>query len=79
MHGESQTSIEHHGQWLNALLPYIPDWAEAYISPIILTAWLVIAIVGILAYLGGRRLNLVPTGLQNLWEFAVEALENFSR
>ncbi len=79
MHGESQTSIEHHGQWLNALLPYIPDWAEAYISPIVLTAWLVIAIVGILAYLGGRRLNLVPTGLQNLWEFAVEALENFSR
>lgn len=78
MHGESQPGIEHHGQWLNALQPYIPEWAQAYVDPIVLTAWLVVAILGVLAYLGGRDLKMVPAGLQNLWEFAVEALENFS-
>jgi F-type H+-transporting ATPase subunit a len=41
-----------------------------------LTSVVVMLVLGCLAYLGTRRLSLVPSGLQNLLEFAVESLFN---
>jgi len=51
---------EEHGQWLNALQPYIPAWAVDYVNPVVITAWLVVLILAVVAYLGGRHLRLVP-------------------
>ncbi len=70
---------EEHGQWLNALQPYIPAWAVDYVNPVVITAWLVVLILAVVAYLGGRHLRLVPTGLQNLWEVVIEAMEGMGR
>ncbi len=38
----------------------------------VFTAWIVILVFVLLAWLGTRRMQMVPTGLQNFWELAVE-------
>ncbi len=70
---------EEHGQWLNALQPYIPEWAVHYVNPVVITAWLVILLLAVVAYLGGRHLRAVPAGLQNFWEFVVETMEGLGQ
>jgi F-type H+-transporting ATPase subunit a len=47
------------------------------ISSTILTMWIVMTILFVLAFLATRRMRDVPRGLQNLAEFAYESLENF--
>jgi F-type H+-transporting ATPase subunit a len=42
------------------------------------TAWLTIVVLGLLCYFATRRMKLVPTGLQNVVEYAVEMLINFT-
>ena len=47
------------------------------ITSTILTMWIIMAILIVLALLATRRMRLVPRSLQNLSEFAYESLENF--
>ena len=47
------------------------------ITSTILTMWIVMAVLFVVAYLATRRMESVPRGLQNLAEFAYESLENF--
>ncbi len=75
MHEGSSGGFGGHGQWLNALQPYIPEWAQGYVDPVVITAWLIVGLLVLLAYLGSRRLRSVPSGLQNVWEFFIETLE----
>ncbi len=42
----------------------------------LLTSWIVVGIVVVLAILGGRRLKLQPRGFQNLMELIIEKLYN---
>ncbi len=79
MHGDGHGGLDHPGHWLNAVDPYIPDWARAWVDPISLTAWIAIIGIGILAYLGSRRLRQRPTHLQSFWELVVEAVRAFCR
>lgn len=76
MQDDSQ-ALEQHGHWLNAAKPYIPHWAEGYVDPVVLTVWIVIAGLVLLAYFGGRQLRQVPEPLQNIWEFFVETIQGF--
>ena len=47
------------------------------ITSTILTMWIIMAILVVLAFLATRKMQLVPRTLQNLSEFAYESLENF--
>ncbi len=79
MHESASKGFGEHGQWLNALQPYIPDWAHGFVDPVVITGWLVILFVAVLAYVGGRDLKRVPRGLQNAWEIGITALQGLSR
>lgn len=79
MHGEGHGGLEHPGHWLNAVEPYIPDWARGWTDPISLTAWLVIIAIALLAYMGGRRLSTRPSHLQSFWELVIEGVRDFCR
>jgi F-type H+-transporting ATPase subunit a len=48
------------------------------ITNTMITAWLTIVVLGLLCYFATRRMKLVPTGLQNVLEAAVELLINFT-
>ena len=48
------------------------------ITNTMITAWLTIVVLGLLCYFATRRMKLVPTGLQNVVEAAVEMLINFT-
>jgi F-type H+-transporting ATPase subunit a len=43
----------------------------------VLHSWVVMILLIVLAVLATRKLSLVPRGLQNLFEFLIETLENF--
>jgi len=62
--------------WLDFLhnVTWWPDWLPVH------AAWAVVAIlfITILCYIGTRRMQRTPRGLQNLLEMAVSALDNFS-
>jgi len=47
------------------------------ITSTIVTMWIIMAILVVLAFLATRKMQLVPRTLQNLSEFAYESLENF--
>ena len=64
--------------------PHVELPAEVLWSPggipitnTMLAAWLTILVMGLLSYFATRRMKLVPSGLQNVMEAAVEALAGF--
>ncbi len=48
-------------------------------APHMVYGYFAFILIVVLAYLGTRRLEFVPKGLQNLWELVIESLYNFSR
>ncbi len=44
----------------------------------VLTSWIVISFIVLLFFIGIRKLALIPSGIQNVVEFIVESLLNFS-
>lgn len=73
MHGE-------HGSWLNAILHLLPENVQHHwVDVFVLNSWLVIILLVLLAWLGTRRLQMRPRGLQNLWEMYVAWLRDFCR
>ncbi len=47
------------------------------ITSTILTMWIVMAVLIVVAFFATRKMNRIPSGLQNLAEFGYESLENF--
>lgn len=54
----------------------LPGWGG--ITNSLLTSWVVIIIIGVVAYLGTRHMALIPSGLQNVLEFMIETLYNLT-
>ena len=54
-------------------------WENGYItlSSEIITMWVLIALIGIIGYLGTRKLKMIPTGLQNVLEYTIEGFTGF--
>ena len=54
-------------------------WENGYItlSSEIITMWVLIALIGIIGYLGTRKSKMVPTGLQNVLEYTIEGFIGF--
>ncbi|UQZ91062.1 ATP synthase F0 subunit A [Deltaproteobacteria bacterium Smac51] len=53
----------------------VSDFAHHY--PHVLYSWMVMIILIVLARLATAKISMVPSGLQNLFEFLVETIENF--
>lgn len=71
---------EHHATWVNALAHIIPEPARDYISVNVLSAWIVIAVLLLMARLGTRHMKLRPTsGWQVVWEQICEGFEGFCK
>jgi F-type H+-transporting ATPase subunit a len=71
---EAETALEA-PTWLDFLhrMPWWPEWMPVQF------AWSMVALVfvGVLCYLGTRRTERIPRGLQNLLEMAVQGIEDF--
>lgn len=63
------------GTWLHFLYAYhiLPHWIPEAVP----MTWLVIALLSLTSILGTRNLRRVPSGLQNVLEFAVSSLDGF--
>lgn len=69
---------EHHATWVNALEYLVPPAAHEYITVNVLSAWIVIAALLVMARLGTRRMQLRPTNnWQIVWEWAFESIQSF--
>ncbi len=53
-------------------------WGIYPISNTMFTAWLVMILITVLAFLSTRNMQLVPRGLQNLMEYAIEAINGLA-
>lgn len=58
----------------------LPGWqvGPLPITNSLFTSWIVILLITVVTYLGSRNMQLVPSGLQNVLEFLVEALYNLT-
>ncbi len=71
---------EHAGSWVNLIVNLEPEWLQRYLPLGVVTAWLVLALVVLMAWLGTRRMQRVPTsGWQTLGEWAYNLCVNFCR
>jgi len=52
---------------------------EYLVAPHMVYGYLAILIIVVLALLGTRRREFIPSGLQNFWELVIETLYNFTR
>lgn len=59
------------------LLGLVDKHGHSLVPQHILYTWLVMLILICLAWLGTRRLSMVPRGLQNFWEIIVGGMEDF--
>lgn len=79
MHGEAAghgAGLEH-GTWLHFLYTYgiLPKWIPEAVP----VTWLIIVILSVLAILATRRMERIPSGLQNAAEWVYQALDGFVR
>lgn len=71
---------EEHGSWLNAIVHMLPESVQHhYVDIFVVNSWLVIILLVLLAWLGTRRRQRKPAGLQNVWEMYVEWVRSFCR
>lgn len=58
----------------------LPGWqiGPLHITNSLFTSWIVILVIALVTYLGSRKMQMVPSGLQNVLEFLVEALYNLT-
>lgn len=71
---------DHHGTWLYAIYNVLPEAAREYITVNVLSGWVVIVALLVMARLGTRTLQLRPaSGWQVLWEWAYEGFAGFCR
>lgn len=64
---------EEAGSWLNIIVQHLPHWAEPYVNLGVVTSWVVLALLVMLAWRSTRRLRLVPqSGYQTIAESVYE-------
>lgn len=62
------------------LFAQVPIPGTDYVLPIynfVITSWVIMGVLVLLAFLGTRNMKKIPTGLQNVMEFAVGGLYDF--
>jgi F-type H+-transporting ATPase subunit a len=69
---------ENPATWLNAFEALLPDALKHYVNANTLTSWLIMLLLGLAILAGTRRMNRVPRGWQNLWEWTAEVFRNFA-
>ncbi|MGI5817947.1 MAG: F0F1 ATP synthase subunit A [Armatimonadota bacterium] len=70
---------EAHGSWVQPLVDLFPESAEAFVDPYVVTTWVVILTLALLAWAGTRHRARVPSGLQTVWEIYVQWVRDFCR
>ena len=68
---------EEHGSWLNALVNLLPEQAHHYVDLAVITSWLIMVLLVLLAWLGTRQRLARPRGLQTAWEMYCGFLRDF--
>ena len=69
---------EHAATWVNALVHLVPEGAQHYINVTVISAWVVLVTLALLAWRGTRRMELRPvTRTQVAWEYIVESFCGF--
>ncbi len=68
---------EEHGSWLNAIVHLLPEQAHRYVDLTVVTSWLIMALLVLLAWLGTRRCQKRSRGLQTVWEMYYSFLRTF--
>lgn len=59
-------------------IPFTDISFNIVISEVVVTSWIVMAVIILWAFLATRKMKLVPTGLQNSAEFVVETINKFA-
>ncbi len=72
---------DEHGSWLKPIADLFPEsWhGFVFVDLYVVTTWLVIVLLTVLAWLGTRRRRRIPRGLQTLWEIYVQFVLGFCR
>jgi len=70
---------EEHGSWLKPIADLLQAHWPGFVDLYVVTTWLIMLILVVLAWLGTRRRERVPRGLQNVWEFYVVFIRDFCR
>ena len=66
------------GSWLNIIVQHLPAWAHPYVNLGVVTSWLVLAVLLVLAWRCSRNLKLVPqTGWQTIGEWTYQVCASF--
>ena len=75
-HGRWSAAVSHvaHRQ-VSHRTEKVLGWADV----VTVQGWVTIAVIALLVRAGTRRLELVPRGLQTVWEFAYQTLDGFAR
>ena len=71
--------MEHPIMFLGALAGLFGESAEKFVHhyPHLVYTWLTMIVLIVLARLATAKISLVPSGLQNFFEYVIESLENF--
>lgn len=69
---------EHLGTWYNALVDLLPESLRHIINPQVMASWTVMLFLIITMLIGTRRMQKVPRGWQNLWEWTYEVFRTFA-
>lgn len=70
---------EAHGSWVQPIVDLLPESAHSFVDPYVVTTWVIMLTLVLLAWLGTRRRARVPSGLQTVWEIYVDWVRNFCR
>ena len=66
------------GSWLNIIVQHLPAWAEPYVNLGVITSWVVLGLVVVLAWRSTRNLKLVAqSGWQTIGEWAYQLSASF--
>lgn len=59
------------------VLEWLAEQVNLHLGPHVLYAWLVMALLIVVAFVATRKIREIPSGIQNFMEAVVEVLENF--
>lgn len=70
---------EHPGSWFMALEHLLPEWAHGYIDVMTFASWTVILLLVLSVVAATRRMQAVPRGWQNVWEWLSTVFIGFTK
>jgi F-type H+-transporting ATPase subunit a len=69
---------EHPATWYNALEELLPEALRHLVNPQVMASWTVMLLLVVAIIVGTRRMQQVPRGWQNLWEWTYEVFRTFA-